>query len=568
MPTKIARNSLILFYIGLVLFSVLLRNKFSVNFSDEAFYIAMTIHFLQGAKPFIDEYMLVQTSSLVLYPVYKLYLILHGTEGIVLFTRILYLTLCTSFIIGLAFCTRKQIGYKLSLLIFINLILVAMDNLFVPSYYTDLMLFLTTSLFLLLCASEKISENEMTGRVLLFFSGATAALSLIVYPSMLPLALILGSLVVFQFKTVHRIGIYLFGMLIGSTWFLLMLVKDRSIMALIHDAVWFSSLMNNHGRIGILRLHHINYVFDHLFSLLFFMLLLGIGIRCIYNKVYFKPLMFASFSLMFTLVLAAVYLYPGLRSLSSLITFIVFTGMMQRFLVLNNQAVKNLFNFVFFPSVCASFLILMTSGTPYLSFIIGLFPALLVSLIYWVMWSRDMLKERYLPFIVILLIMVNINFLRIAWSYCYQDPIPSQLTYRVQNGPYTGLYTTASNVKLLHDLQNDLLPYANRGLSIYSYLNQAEFAATYLIPGFKIDTDSIWSFTNLTGGYSTLNYFQKNGFPDLVVKIRCFPGLDSKCLNYESLMDRAVNLNYRMVIMNQYYTIYRLNMPSSVPRPG
>ncbi len=62
------------------------------DLNDEGFSIAVPYRFALGARPFVDEMNTLQTAQLFVYPFVKLYVSLRGgDEGIVLFTRHLYL---------------------------------------------------------------------------------------------------------------------------------------------------------------------------------------------------------------------------------------------------------------------------------------------------------------------------------------------------------------------------------------------------------------------------------------------------------------------------------------------
>ncbi len=62
------------------------------DLNDEGFSIAVPYRFALGARPFVDEMNMLQTAQLFVYPFVKLYVSLRGgDEGIVLFTRHLYL---------------------------------------------------------------------------------------------------------------------------------------------------------------------------------------------------------------------------------------------------------------------------------------------------------------------------------------------------------------------------------------------------------------------------------------------------------------------------------------------
>lgn len=73
---------------------LLIRARYSFCWSDESFYQAVTNRFHNGDQIFYDEWFPTQLSSLLLLPLYSLYTAVKGgTEGIILFFRILFVIL-------------------------------------------------------------------------------------------------------------------------------------------------------------------------------------------------------------------------------------------------------------------------------------------------------------------------------------------------------------------------------------------------------------------------------------------------------------------------------------------
>lgn len=67
------------------------RMRFGIDFTDEAFYVALPFRFALGDRPFIDELNVTQTGALLLYPFVKAYVsVKGGASGIFLFIRVLY----------------------------------------------------------------------------------------------------------------------------------------------------------------------------------------------------------------------------------------------------------------------------------------------------------------------------------------------------------------------------------------------------------------------------------------------------------------------------------------------
>ena len=89
-----------------------LRAREGVDFTDESFYVALPYRFALGDQPFRDEIAVHQTAALLAYPAVKAYVMLKdGPDGLVLFTRRLFLILAWS-VAGVVFlCSKKDLGY-------------------------------------------------------------------------------------------------------------------------------------------------------------------------------------------------------------------------------------------------------------------------------------------------------------------------------------------------------------------------------------------------------------------------------------------------------------------------
>lgn len=73
---------------------LLIKARYSFCWSDESFYLAVTSRFYKGDRIFYDEWFPTQLSSLLLLPLYSIYVaICKNTDGIILFFRILFVIL-------------------------------------------------------------------------------------------------------------------------------------------------------------------------------------------------------------------------------------------------------------------------------------------------------------------------------------------------------------------------------------------------------------------------------------------------------------------------------------------
>lgn len=80
--------SIVAFVIALsVVGAMLWRVRRGIDYTDEAFYLAVPYRFVLGDRPFVDELNIAQTAGLLAYPLVKAFVAIRGTTGLFLFMR-------------------------------------------------------------------------------------------------------------------------------------------------------------------------------------------------------------------------------------------------------------------------------------------------------------------------------------------------------------------------------------------------------------------------------------------------------------------------------------------------
>ncbi len=158
-----------------------IRLYFSFDFTDEAFSTAVSYLFAQGGRPFIDEMHYIQTSSLLVSPLVRIYLFLTGdTEGTFLFMRQSYLffSILAAYSIFLAF--KNILKWQIVFLVSLASIVFIPFNIPNFTYNTLGGGFFTIGIFLGIgFIFEKKNFN------FLFFSGIAHGLAVVSYPPLL-----------------------------------------------------------------------------------------------------------------------------------------------------------------------------------------------------------------------------------------------------------------------------------------------------------------------------------------------------------------------------------------------
>ncbi len=172
-------------YILLLLLSLILliRAFYSFCSSDEPFYFSTAYRFFRGDSIFRHDWFPTQLSGVILLPFLSLFInCAKGTEGVLLFFRILYLifSLMNAF---LAFSLLKRHKSRpLSFSVSVCVLFYAHLNIATLSYYTiSVQCFF--SAMLLIYHSEKLPEGDKRGRFLIP-AGILYALSVLALPTM------------------------------------------------------------------------------------------------------------------------------------------------------------------------------------------------------------------------------------------------------------------------------------------------------------------------------------------------------------------------------------------------
>ena len=165
------------------------RLYYGVDFTDEAYYMAVPFRFVQGAEPFIDETTpSQQTAGLLLYPVVAAYDALVGTQAVILFARHLNLlfscVVAACVFVGLRPFTRTSAEAVIPSLLPIAFVPFSLPD---PSYNNLGNGFLVAGIFLGL---RYFATRE---RWWLAAAGVAHGLAVFVYPTLLLPALVFVS---------------------------------------------------------------------------------------------------------------------------------------------------------------------------------------------------------------------------------------------------------------------------------------------------------------------------------------------------------------------------------------
>lgn len=498
------------------------RIYFGVDFADEAFYISQAYTFVLGNKPLIDEYSLAQFAALLIYPLIKIFTVIVSSDtGIMLFTRQVCFLLF-SLLAGFVFNTfKKQLTWQFALIVSLVCIIFTPLNIISLSYNLLGILFLTagllwayrsvrddkdkqrnlflTGLCLGLSAFSYVTFSFEGGLVflILWFFHAKRDIQYFVY-GVIPVLILLGCiLTVLGFR--NLINLYDYITLLGQSKNILDKVSDLF-------TAWYTDLP-----------HKI------LISLLLLTAFFGkwknvISLQC---GLFFIPILLA-FPVYHPLLINGIncqwFLFFSYVSLSAPLFLVMLA---------NKFLAKQLFFIIWIPGFFAGLATGLFSDNSFWNAHLGLFPALIVTMISIVLFARELIEKAALTvhewsfatrdtLLVIYMTVLMLLMIGYKFSYIYDDAYFPSLNQRIMFGPYAGLYTTQNKKNYMVNIINDIQS-LKADYNIHTVLFYPDDAGSYLLTDLKPLTNSMMLIGS-NAFPATLNYYHhKKQIPSIVV---------------------------------------------------
>ena len=190
MKNKLLSNIPFIIILIILLGAFLYRMSGTVGMADEVFNITIANQIAQGERPFVDCWDLYQTGALFLAPFLAVYKLITGsTDGIILFSRYVYLlfNMAAAYLIYLNF--RKIIGVKPAVLAGIFSLTYTPFSMYYPWYDTVELMFMLIGILLLTLGIQ--TEKERHKRIMFMCAGFCHACMCISHPYFVGTAMIL-----------------------------------------------------------------------------------------------------------------------------------------------------------------------------------------------------------------------------------------------------------------------------------------------------------------------------------------------------------------------------------------
>jgi hypothetical protein len=477
------------------------RIYYGVDLTDEAYSVAIPYRFALGDIPFIDEIAPQQTSSLLLFPLVKIYNLLFGTKSLILFMRYMYLL----FVIGVAFAIYKalseRMGGTLSFLISLMVVFYAPFGAIFFNYNRLAYLMFSAGCFIGVLRRDQ-----------LFLSGVLHGLTMIAYPFFAIPCTAFFLIQLFKDRSIKSLN-YVYGSLIPLFVFLIIVLGVGLDKVL--ETMW-SLRSGIHGG-GIEKFGHMILGIWNQIQYKEIIAVYCIGVFALSKK--YKQ---ASVALVLTVLIPFCAInYPSPSAPS---WYMIIYGLLALYLMLfvkkEDNFLRSIFTGIWLPSFIAGMTTGFISANGSVNFGIGIVPGALVTSILLVCIIRDgasKFNQDVSLFIPAALLVILVAF---QYSFVYSEGDYSRLSAKIEDGPYKGLYTTVNKKQYLDSIIQDFDKFR---LEEGKVLFFDFFPAGYLFTTMKPASNAVWLLSPEqfdTGRDLTLSYYgNEANLPDVSVRI-------------------------------------------------
>lgn len=527
------------------------RLYYGVDFTDEAWYVAVPYRFVLGGRPYVDELSVPQTTAAVLlYPFVWVYHAIAGRTGIVLFVRHLHFLVAAAVGIVVAACLRRVAGTAVATLAGLaTFLFVPFD---IPSVsYDSLGAGFFAAGSLLGFASLRVARARP-------WAGLCLGLAAFAYPPLV-LAVLVGCGARLWLEREHPrqelVRVTLPALALPALGFLA-LAGIAGPHRIIADYRRSSHYLGQAG--GLTKLHGIA---AHLKETLPLWYLLAAGLILLAWSWRRWPRLAA----LTVVALPLTTLPTAPHSYTASLNFVAHAGFLALPLALGLYRRRNVLELmvaVWLPALVGGIVTAYSSANGGVNFGVGFLPALAVTVVLAGSAVDALAGVRGFgaaPAAIVAALLLYFGILPV-----YRDGPLSSLGTQVASGPYAGLFTSRAKEAFLVGFDRDLTGVGSR--CTIAFFN--DFPAGYLLTAARPDTSAVWTATvpgRLTFAYhdDLVRYYRAHGFPDVVVEMRRIPFAppgSSRREQYaadDPLIVAIRTHGYRPTASRLDYTIYR-----------
>lgn len=467
-----------------------------IDLSDESFYVAIPARFAMGDKPFVDDLSIAQTAGLFLYPFVKAYHSLIGTSGIFLFVRALFVIFYAGIGWSVYVLARPHVSRPAALLVATACICFVPYGIPSLSYNTiSVGLF---SLGLFFSARWLLAEEDPPfWRSAMFWAGFLHGASGFSYPT-LGLSIVAALVTTIALARGRRLrALVLYGSGGLSFGLVALPVMASAGLGQLRAMVYYTvgAKPSDGFVLDIIVARLVAFYANHPELL---PALVACAIAAFTVRRWPRPTALAL--VLFPLLARGSALTGYMGSLGYVACF----GLMGPVLALglrDRRRARVLGIGVALPSVIGGLVWALSSGNGVIAAGMGLFPSAIVTgLILAILieeamaesapsgWSRFRPALALAPAVLVVTLLQYAN----AENGYYRDGPKAELTVRIDEGPFWGLYTTPKSAAFLHELSADLRTYRGApGDRLY-----CNVPASYVIADRRPLVAAVWIFAS------------------------------------------------------------------------
>jgi hypothetical protein len=488
------------------------RLFYGIDFTDEAFYVAVPYRFVLGAQPLVDETNIAQqTPALLLVPFVALWHWLVGVDGIVLYARHLHYLFTAGVAAAVFVSLRRLLGDAPSSAVYATAAVA-----FVPfgihglSYNTFASGFFTAGCFL--GAAWSLRQE----RWLLVGAGCAHGLAIFTYPTF-AVPVICWFALLYAVTHPRSLRSLVPGLVsaAAATLATVAFFMHRGV-GTINDLVDQTTEFGEQGG-GLGELSDVvsfcwsSFAHKELAAAL--LIVAAIALR-------WRPAL-----TVFPLTLLPLAALPAdLRTSASANTYVTCFALLAPFaflLVRGSDVGRRVLLLAWVPGAAAGVVTALSSANGPINVAIGFFPGLVATAVVLGLALRPVTAADFAPAAVLLSVGVALQYLSV-----YRDAGITNLTTAVGDGPYAGIFTTQAKHDFLTALDRDVTATTGDRCRIVFY---DAFPAGYLLGHGRPATNATWLLDVESAKKARyegllLDYYDRDGgLPDVAVRLDRFP---------------------------------------------
>lgn len=490
----------IAFFILAVFFLFLYRIIHGADLTDESFYCTLAYRLVKGNHLFVDMWEQCSTAAVLPAFLLKIYMVISGgTDGLILFFRVMFFVFNLGAAIILFHAPKKYLDFNYVILIALFYLIYAPFHFYIFSYnnLSDMLFMLVVNIILI--ALDKINLK------ILFLSGCLCSFMAFTYPPMIFLCPIMVILLLLRHKKYKYGWLYfaLGGILFAAMIFMVLCIS----IGLNGIIIGIKGILSDPAySIEAIPLKvKLQKAFEYLFT--------PISNDGICIKIYFISLFIVAFFknrfpiLKLSLVLLPIIIYIDLMPIKQLVTYgtgsyIFYIAFLCPFLIFFTENKKLFLNFLYFEWIPAMFFYAVLAVFSYgggAQARQGLIVASLVTLKEITLIIGETFQECELYsikykkieyWIIICFLSLSIlSELKVHYATVYRDENIASLSAKVEKGPYKGIYTTEERKIYLEEMTDLMLNFQEKEKTV-CILHHSNFA--YLMLDMKPTTPTTW----------------------------------------------------------------------------